>query len=205
MFDYSAGEKFRLTLIMIAVAGFMGGVFLTMMLMPQPEPVRRRSAHASNSEYPAQQAQAAYAQSAAPQAPQASQVELTDAVQAKSLIESWLPYAWDLSAGSASQSQEKAIAYMTPDVANSYRQNVWTADIAKQIDESGVKSEFKPSQVAVGAHQADGAVVIVVEGTQVLAVPGKGASNRSVKLEYLVRNTPEGMRIAGISEGGKKS
>jgi hypothetical protein len=203
MFDYSAGEKFRLTLIMIAVAGFMAGVFLTMMLMPQPEPVRRRSARLNNSEYPAQPPQAAYAPSSAP--PQAPQAELTDPMQAKSLIESWLPYAWDLSAGSASQSQEKAIAYMTPDVANSYRQNVWTPDIAKQIDESGVKSEFKASQVAVGAHQADGAVVIMVEGTQVLAVPGKGASNRSVKLEYLVRNTAEGMRIAGISEGGKKS
>ena len=38
MFDYQAGEKYKLTLIMVGFAGLMAGMFFTMLLMPTPEP-----------------------------------------------------------------------------------------------------------------------------------------------------------------------
>jgi hypothetical protein len=126
---------------------------------------------------------------------------MADPNTALTLVESWLPFVWDLSAGTAQGSQEKAIAYMTPDCATAYKQNIWTGDLAKQIEESGLKSTFNAHKVAAGQNQDDGSIVIYVEGEQVLQVPGKPTRQRPVKLEYLVKKTADGLRIAGISEG----
>lgn len=216
MFDYQAGEKFKLTLIMVAFAGLMAGVFFTMLLMP-PQDNRpskrvanqrymsdpditggRRSEQAyGNAQAGAAQAMSAPQQAQAPGAP----VAIADPNTALSLIESWLPSVWDLSAGSAKASQEKAILYMTADCAAAYKQNIWTPDLAKQIEESGLQSTFNAKKVSAGQNQEDGSIVIYVEGEQVLQVPGKPTRARPVKLEYLVKQTADGMRIAGISEG----
>jgi hypothetical protein len=213
MFDYQAGEKYKLTLIMVGVAGLMAGMFFMLLLSPTPEPHRTRvqAAYMENPDitgqasYPQQQparpddsAQAVNQQAAPP-------ANAADPVTAMNLVEQWLPLAWDLSAGTAKASQEKAILYMTADCASAYRKNIWTPDIAKQIDESGIKSTFKARRVSAGNNQSDGSVVIFVEGEQVLAVPGKGSRSRQVKLEYLVRFTNDGLRIAGISEGARNS
>ena len=114
----------------------------------------------------------------------------------------WLDLAWDMSAGSAAASQEKAIEYMTPACAMAYTTNVWTPDIAKQIEESGLKSTFTKTSVQPGAVQPDGSMTVFVEGQQVLSVPEKGNQVRNVKLQYLLTETPQGVRIAGISETG---
>ncbi|MEZ4533828.1 MAG: hypothetical protein R3D26_02300 [Cyanobacteriota/Melainabacteria group bacterium] len=89
---------------------------------------------------------------------------------------------------------------MTPECAHAYRQNIWTQDMAMQVEQSGLRSAFTASQVSVGAHNQDGTVVILVRGEQILDVPGKGQQARAVNVEYLVKNTSEGLRIAGISE-----
>lgn len=201
MFDYQAGEKYRLTLIMVGLAGMIAGVFFTVLLMPTPEPAKARVRpaymdHPDVSGMPASAA-AAGARAVGPQ------VAMTDPVVAKALIEQWLPKAWDLSAGSAPNSQRQAMQYMTPECAQAYCENVWTADLAKQIEESGLKSTFTADRVWSGGNQADGSVVVFVDGTQVLSVPGKPGNSRAVKLEYMVKQTPEGLRIAGISEGGR--
>jgi hypothetical protein len=219
MFDYQAGQKYRMTLIMVGLAGLMAGIFFTLLLMPTPEPTHSRprqkwmsdpdvtgggqrisGARQSDSRYPNE----GYASDTTAGSAQAAGAT-TDPNSAKAFIEQWLPIAWDLSAGSARGNQEKAIAYMSPEVAAAYRQNVWTSEIEKQIDESGVKSSFKPIQILAGHPQADGAVVVFVTGIQTLAVPEKGSSVRNVHLEYLVRLSKDGMRIVGISEGGQKS
>jgi hypothetical protein len=218
MFDYQAGEKYKLTLIMVAIAGLMAGMFLSILMMPTPEPPHRRQRPANDEQ------QGPPIRSAAPinsgeaytrpidqprempqQAQAAPQVDAADPLAALNLVQQWLPLAWDLSAGSAQTSQEKAILYMTPECADAYRRNIWTDEIARQIDESGVKSSFNLGRVSAGANQPDGSVVIFVEGQQVLAVPGKGSRARDVKLQYLVKTTADGLRIAGISEVGKRS
>ncbi len=73
----------------------------------------------------------------------------------------------------AKTSQEKAIQYMTPECAIAYRQNVWTDDISKQIEQSGLQSSFRPSFVKATGLQPDGTMVIYVEGQQTLTVPEK--------------------------------
>jgi len=205
MFDYQAGEKYRLTLIMVGLAGLIAGVFLTVLLMPTPEPVKRRAlpAYAHDPDVSGMHAGGPPAAGAA--AAMAPQASMANPVIAKSLIEQWLPKAWDLSAGTAQQSQEQAMQYMTPECAQAYRQNIWTPEIAKQIDESGLKSSFRVDRVWSGGNNAEGAVIVFVDGEQVLDVPGKGANSRMVKLEYMVKQTPDGLRIAGISESGKRS
>ena len=217
MFDYQAGEKFKLTLLMVGFAGVMAGMFFTMLLMPTPEPEQRKHAPPKWSSDPditgrprlpapigAAQEAARQGNGAANAAEQQQQQAYAPVDQAAglSLVESWINLAWDMSANSARQSQEKAIAYMTPDCATAYRQNVWTAEMAKQIEDAGLQSSFKASNVRSGGPQQDGSLVVFVEGQQVLTVPGKGNRIRPVKLEYLLKQTPEGIRIAGISEGG---
>jgi hypothetical protein len=213
MFDYQAGEKFKLTLIMVGLAGVMAGMFFTLLLVPTPEPqqARRQRPHSGweNPEAnggrggPSQQGSAPQTAAAPPPAPTAPNA--ADPNTALSLIQEWLTYAWDLSAGSAKNSQARAMMYMTPDCANAYRQNVFTPEIAQQIEQSGVKSSFRMDRIYAGGNNPDGSVVVFVEGEQVLSVPSKGSKTRSVKLEYMVKKTSDGLRISGISEGGHRS
>jgi hypothetical protein len=210
MFDYQAGEKYKITLIMVALAGLMAGAFFTILLSSGgSEPAaktRPRAAYMDDPDIsggrPISSARTSTYATANDQA-QANQASFADPLNSLNLVQDWLPLAWDLSADTASESQEKAIEYMTPECAKAYRQNVWTPEIAQQINASGIKSSFSANRVAAGNNQSDGSVIITVEGKQVLNIPNKGPKTRSVKLEYLVKNTTDGLRIAGISEGGK--
>lgn len=213
MFDYQAGEKYRLTLIMVAAVGFLAGIFLTILFMPAPAPERKVTyqkwmndpdVSGGRSADGGQNPLRGGSNRMVEGAPQQASGETTDADQAKSMIMAWLPLAWDLSANSARSSQEKAIAFMTPEVADTYRKNVWSPELAQQIEGSGVKSSFKADRVFAGGSH-DGAIVVFVDGMQTLNIPGKGETSRPVKLEYMVKNTPSGMKIVGISEGGQSS
>src|SRR5205823_2250926 len=125
-------------------------------------------------------------------------------VQARDLLETrFLPLAWDLSAYSARASQDKALSYMTDDCKHAYVNNIWTTQIAQQIEQSGVQSQFTTKKIDPGPMRSDGSVEVTVEGSQTLSVPGKGGETRDVKVVYLVRQFPEGLKIAGISEAGK--
>jgi hypothetical protein len=212
MFDYQAGEKFKLTLIMVGVAGMMAGIFFTLLLLPTPEPQQYRRAAGGrphggysddvNGKNPLRAVQAVAAGNAPIPQPQAPPpANAADPNTSLTLIQEWLGYAWDLSAGTAKDSQAKAMMYMTADCANAYRQNVFTPQIAQQIEQSGVKSSFRMDRIYTGGNNPDGSVVVFVEGEQVLSVPGKGSKTRAVRLEYMVKKTQEGLRISGISEG----
>jgi hypothetical protein len=211
MFDYQAGEKFKVTLIMVGFAGVMAGMFFTLLLMPtpdaQPQKHRARPAWMNNPDANGGKMVAglpAYGSSAdANQGRQFPDPGFVDPPTAQKLIQGWLPLAWDLSAGSAKGSQEKAIAYMTTECANAYRQNIWTSQLAQQIEQTGIRSTFKADKVSAGPVQGDGSVVVFVEAQQVLTVPNKGSKTRPVRVEYLIKKTPEGLRISGISEGGQ--
>lgn len=217
MFDYQAGEKYKITLIMVGLAGLMAGMFFSFLMMPTQEAPRQRPRPAYMSD-PDVSGQARMPDERAaqqpdepmPQIPGQSQEpvaqaqDIADPVESLNLVQQWLPLAWDLSAGSAQGSQEKAIQYMTAGCADAYRKNIWTTDLAQQIDSCGIRSSFKINRVAAGSNHSDGSIVISVDGEQILTVPGKGSRARQVKLQYLVRNTGDGLRIAGISEGGKK-
>jgi hypothetical protein len=234
MFDYQAGEKFKMTLIMVGFAGLMAGMLFTMLIMPPtaeaPKKAHRKLNWSTNPDVTGQgslrgqraidqpgattaAAPAATAPTAATAAPQpaaapatpAAPVTMANPQDAMELVKVWLPLTWDLSAASVQHSQEQAIMYMTPDCATAYRQNIWTPQIAQQIQQSGLQSTFECSKMQAGQPQADGSVVIFVEGTQTLSVPGKGQQPRQISYQYLVKTTAEGYRIAGISEGGAQS
>jgi hypothetical protein len=227
MFDYQAGEKYKMTLLMVGFAGVMAGMLFTMLFMPQnAEPPKRaqRPAWMNDPDTNGGRGAGAHApgrhggprgsddgkgqEAAGQQMPAAAQIaaaQVADPQAAATLLAEWLPVAWDLNAGSAAKSQEQAIQYMTPECATAYRQNVWNPDMQKRVQESGLQTSFTVSKVLPGQPQSDGSVVILVEGTQVLTVPGKGSREQPVKYEYLVKQTAEGLRIAGISEGGASS
>ena len=213
MFDYQAGEKYKLTLIMVGIAGILAGMFFTVLLMPAPEApsARRRQppAWASNPDATGQargpEGYQAPTEAAAggPGAEQQAAPQATDPMQARNLIANFLPLAWDLSAYSARGHQDQALMLMTDECRQAYTNNIWTPQIAQQIEQSGVQSTFTPKKIDASPYKADGSVEVTVEGEQTLAVPGKGSKNRNVKVVYLVKQLPEGLRIAGISEAGR--
>src|SRR4051812_14463098 len=109
MFDYQAGEKYKLTLIMVGFAGLMAGMLFTMLVMPQPDtrkkgrpmPAYMRDPDATGGRGIGPQSAYAGAQNAAANAtgaPQQPAGELTDPNMALNLVTSWLPVVWDLSA-----------------------------------------------------------------------------------------------------------
>jgi hypothetical protein len=212
MFDYQAGEKYKLTLIMVALAGLLGGAFFTVLLMPAPEATPRRrqtQKWQSNPDATGGMPINAAPPGAGPGGPQGMQSQAagplpTDPVQARELLETkFLPLAWDLSAYSARASQGQALQFMTDECKRAYQSNIWTPEIAKQIEESGVQSRFTPRRIDPGPMRQDGSIEVTVEGEQELSVPGKGGRKRPVKVIYLVRQYPDGMKIAGISEAGQ--
>ncbi len=206
MFDYQAGEKYKLTLIMVAIAGMLAGVFFTVLLMPSPEAPqgkRKRQVSEAVANNPDVTGRVQMPPDAQGMPQQQAQVLATNPIDARNLIQGWLPLAWDLSAYSAKASQEKALSCMTSECRDAYTQNIWTPQIAQQIEQSGVQSHFETKKIEPGEMKADGSVEVLVEGEQTLSVPGKGGKTRGVKVLYLVKNMPEGLRIAGISEAGQ--
>jgi hypothetical protein len=211
MFDYQAGEKYKLTLTMVSFAGLMAGTLFTLVLMPQPDSHPHRPRHGVNwsttaqaagaGSHPGRSVHSSQPQTATPD----PTVTMVSAAEAQNLVQGWLPLAWDLSARSARGSQEQAIMYMTPDCAAAYKQNVWTPDVAKTIQDAGLQSTLTLEKITPGQPQSDGSIVIFVEGTQVMSVPGKGTQQRPKRLEYLIKSTQEGLRVAGISESGQQS
>ncbi len=234
MFDYHAGEKFKIMLIGTALCAFLGGMFIMALVGGSPDPHAAARAQAReqkkklNSDYgmmtsdqaaeaglrptdvrtgPRRGGQNPMAGAQEPGggqqlslAPPADYVQ-TNSMEAQSLIETWLPFGWDMSAGTASDSQERAMQLMTPACAEAYRKSLWTPELAKQIEESGLKSSFKTKNIKVAGTKPDGAIVVEVEGEQVLEMEGKGSQSLPKKLEYLVKKTDQGVRITGISEG----
>jgi hypothetical protein len=222
MFDYQAGEKYKLTLIMVGVAGLLAGIFFTMLLMPTEAPASRKRAAMTraqmdpdvtggskfaSSPVAAQMFAAAGAMQGAPggqpgsaqaQAPAANQV---DRAAVPNWMNQWLPRVWDLGASSAQSSQEWAIQQMTPNCAAAYRNNIWTAGLAKQVQDSGLQSTFTPSTVDVSDNLQDGSVVVKVKGVQILSAANGNQKQRIINVEYMVISTPEGIKVAGISEG----
>jgi hypothetical protein len=200
MFDYQAGEKYKLTLVMVAIAGLLAGLFFSFIIMPPPEAPKRRATakHLTDPDVTGMRT----ANGSAQATPSQSAVAVVDPYQAKTLIDNWLPLAWDLSAGTAKSSQDRAMSLMTPECAIAYRKNIWTEELSQQIDQSGIKSSFIPTQISVGEVMSDGSVNVLVKGTQTLGVPGRGSRNRNVSLEYLIIQTTDGMRIASFTESG---
>ncbi|MGE0261884.1 MAG: hypothetical protein AB7V06_04270 [Candidatus Obscuribacterales bacterium] len=213
MFDYHAGEKYKLTLIICGIAGFIIGVFMTALILgesqPQQRQTRQRPKWADHPDVTGRPRDASAPQMYQPtaEAPAGSQqmaqqpAMQVDQGQAVNLVQTFLTPAWDLSAGSAPQSQATAIQYMTPDCAAAYQQNVWTPEIAQQIESAGLRSTFQLGSIGVGSVKPDGSVVVLVTGMQIMEVPGKGQRQRDVNIEYLVTSTPGGLRIGGIGEG----
>lgn len=220
MFDYQAGEKYKLTLIMVGIAGLIAGMFFTLLLMPSPEQPQSRKGRgggmsarvASNPDITGgrssdggfgSSAQGQQQEFGQPGATPAPGVVLVDRSQAQMFMNSWLPRVWDLSAASAVANQTEAMRYMTPDCAAAYQRNIWTPELAKQVHESGLQSSFQIKDINVSENLSDGSVVIKVKGSQTLGVPGKSGRTRDVNLEYMMKQMPDGMKIAGISEAGQ--
>jgi hypothetical protein len=220
MFDYQAGEKYKLTLIMVGVAGLIAGMFFTLLLMPTPDAAAAKQARAAarmtranmdpdvvgsrggGNAYTQGQAMAGAAianGTGAGSGPMPAAADMVDRFKAQELMQSFLPLVWDLNARTALSNQEEAIKWMTPDCAAAYRANVWTPDMANKITSSGLQSQFTIKDIQVSQNLSDGSVVATVHGNQILVAPA-GTKQKEVNLEYMLKQTPEGIRVAGISE-----
>lgn len=218
MFDYQAGEKYKITLIMVAIAGMMGGIFFTVLLMPTPDagaahnrkrgPVTRAMTDPDVTGYraPSPEMQQGGSGAVNPQALTGAgptNYNPVSPLDATNMVSEFSHYAFDLNAHSARQSQERAIQqFMTPDCAQAYRQNIWKEETAQQVEQSGLQSEFHVDGISPGNLLGDGSIEVDLLGKQSLGV-GANRKTRDVKVRYLIKNLPDGPKIAGIQELGK--
>ena len=94
------------------------------------------------------------------------------------------------------------MSYMTADCAQNYRQSVWTPDIAQKVAGAGMTSSFTPTRCEAITTTEDGSVVVKVEGEQILNLQGQPPRNDHKSMEYLIKKTPSGLKVSGISESG---
>jgi hypothetical protein len=221
MFDYQAGEKYKLTLIMVGVAGLLAGIFFTMLLMPTETPASQRRQRVmtraqmdpdvtggrfASSPMAAAMLNNSGAATAAPgqvsgPAGHPAGAAFVDRTAAHAFMQQFLPKIWDLGAATAAGSQEWAIAQMTPACRAAYTTNIWTPALAEQIQQSGLNSTFTASTVDVTENMNDGSVVCKVKGVQYLTAANGTQKQRVINVEYMVVQTSEGLKVAGISEG----
>jgi len=215
MFDYQAGEKQKLLLIMTAVSGVVAGAFFTLLLAPPGEAPQKPTRGGGSRRL--QNMERGAAQSAVPLrainggmrdgGAQANQppaaVSEVDKGAAQSMVQGALKYMWDFNSSTSNQSQQQAMAQMTADCAQNYRLNVWTPEIAQKVAAAGMTSSFTPLSCEAITSEADGSVVVKVQGQQILNLQGQPPQQKQVLMEYLVRRTPSGeLKICGISESG---
>jgi hypothetical protein len=211
MFDYQAGEKYKLTLIMVGAAGVMAGAFFTLLLSPPAEPPHkdRRATKISNDPdmngTPRMPHGRGMRDNGVPRYPDGTPMSsappqaTADKTESKNLVMTMLPLAFDFNSTSANRSQELAMAYMTPECANNYRTSVWTPEIAQSVAGAAMTSSFNTTVCEPYTSTEDGSVVIKVEGEQVLVLQGQQRP-KHVSMEILVKKTNQGLKVAGISD-----
>jgi len=213
MFDYQAGEKQKLLLIMTAVSGVIAGAFFTLLLSPPAEAPQKQSRGGGSRRM--QNMERGTAQSLVPlrsinggmrdngtQANQPPAADMVEGGAAQSMVQGLLQYMWDFNSSTANQSQEQAIANMTPECAQVYRLNVWTPEIAQKVAAAGMTSSFTPQSCQFVTNNPDGTAVVKIQGQQILVLQGQPTPPKMVIMEYLVKRTPSGLKICGISESG---
>ncbi|MBX9673788.1 MAG: hypothetical protein K2X70_10115 [Candidatus Obscuribacterales bacterium] len=202
MFDYQAGEKQKLTLIMTGVTGLIMGITLMAFLSPEtgsgPKKTRERPKWANNPDVTGKANLPADYNGGQGQAKPENMVQATEA---QDMLRQWLGYAFDFNSQTCGKSQERAMQFMTPECASSYRSNVWTTELATQIEQANLKNEFILSKMSAGQNNPDGSIVIFMEGEQTFFPPSAPPEKKHISMEYIVKKTPEGLQIAGFHDG----
>ncbi len=207
MFDYQAGEKYKMTLITVGLAGVMAGAALTLFLSPQssgPPAKNRPRTRAETDPDVTGQARPVGGrylnQGQTPGPPPPNAADMVQPNAATEIVKGFLPLAWDFSSSSAQNSQTSAMNLMTPECAQNYQTSVWTPEVAQGILGSGIKSNFSQTMVAAGPNLQDGSIEVTVRGTLDMTLPGEAPTSKPCNYLYLVKKVNGQLKIAGISE-----
>jgi hypothetical protein len=208
MFDYQAGEKYKLTLVMVGVTGIIVGASLTLFLATPSGPPPRAS-HGSRRPANYEARGSGSLRSAGgrvshdgggPDDAAPPPVDVVDKGAAQSFVQGFLNLTWDFNSTTSGQSQERAMTFMTPDCAQNYKVNIWTPEMAQTVAGAGMTSSFTTVSCQAITSTDDGSVVVKVVGDQTLNLQGQAPKQQHKIMEYLVKKTPQGLKISGISE-----
>jgi len=207
MFDYQAGEKYKMTLITVGLSGVMAGAALTLFLSPQGSGpsgkprVRQKADSDPDVTGVARPVGGRYLnQGQTPTPPPPSPADMVEPNAATELVKGFLPLAWDFSSATAANSQASAMNLMTPECAQNYKSSVWTDEVASGILGSGIKSNFNQQMVSAGQNLQDGSIEVTVHGSLDMTLPGNPPTSKPCKYIYLVKKFGGPLKIAGISE-----
>jgi hypothetical protein len=109
--------------------------------------------------------------------------------------------AMDYNAPTAIQSHQVAMQWMTPDAANAFQNSFWTPQIAESVATGRLVAAFQPTGIQPQAVNPDGSVVLGVTGTMVVQT-GAQPAVQQFSGAFLVRQEPEGLRVAGLDARG---
>lgn len=209
MFDYQAGERYKLTLIMVGAVGVIAGIFLMIIVAPPSEAPRKKRPMSRSSYDPdvtgiprslGGGAPGGLTEYGAAPTQGAAAVNSADGDAAKDFVRAFASNSFDFTASTAASSQQKAMSMMSPETASNYQANVW-GPVASQVTGSGVTTQFTPSMISTGQANPDGSIVIFLQGQLALNAADGHIEQKAVNMEYLVQKMPDGsMRISGIQE-----
>ena len=178
-------DKILLGLVVICILGiFVGG-----MTMGDD----KGDAHKSKEQQTSDQKTESPAASPAPDPPP----EKLTPVLAADFISWWLNGAMDYNPGTAAQSHQQAMSWMTPEAAAAFQSSYWNPQIAQSVIAGQLVAAFQPTAIQAQAINPDGSVVIGVAGTTVVQT-GAQPATRAFSASFLVKQEKEGLRVAGL-------
>lgn len=111
----------------------------------------------------------------------------------------WLGYAMDYQAQSAEKNRTKAMGWMTPEAADTFKSSFWTPEIQQGISNGSIVAAFSPSSVQATALNPDGTIVVHVKGTLVRQMAGQTSPSTELLLtDYLIKKEEQGYRVANV-------
>lgn len=123
-----------------------------------------------------------------------------DHSHAEDFVKYWVGPAFDYRVSHARASHEDAFKWMTAEAQQSFRANFWSEALAQGIETNQIIAAFHPVSIQAQAVNPDGSVVVALTGTLVMQQPQASIhpSTQNIIADFLVRQDPDCMRIAGV-------
>jgi hypothetical protein len=109
----------------------------------------------------------------------------------------WLKSAMDYNGATAQQNHNQALAWMTPEAAQTFQTTFWTPQISEAVTTGRLVAAFQPTGVTAQAVNPDGSVVVGVSGTMVVQSGGQPIVQQFLA-SFLVKQDADGLRVAGL-------
>jgi hypothetical protein len=118
---------------------------------------------------------------------------------AQKFVAWWIGQSMDYRAATATNSHNKAFAWMTPQAVKAFKESLWSPQIAAGITQGQVSAAFQAVSIQPQAINPDGSIVVTVLGTLIIQEANNPTpASQQIVVDFLVKKDTNGYRIAGL-------